>query len=169
MKSNTLLGRCFTLTSALAVTGAVLGLAITCASRAYASVIVPNQLRFGVTVPSGGTSTPFSIPVSNQPMTISASCLTFGYRGTGFAHLAYCVDTQTGNELTWTGVNAPVGAGAATVAGGSVRASSTFPKQILNVSNGAVTLQSFSGTSLNQLRFRSIADSPVNVAVEELW
>jgi hypothetical protein len=169
MKSNTLLARCFALGSAVAVTGAVLGLAVTCASRAYASVVVPNQLRTTLTVPPGGASPALTLPVNNQPLTLSASCVNFGYRGTAFVHLTHVVDAQNGNELTWTGVSAPVGAGSATAVGGDLRSSSVFPKEIINVSNGAIRLESFSGAALNQLRFRSSADFATVVAVEEIW
>jgi hypothetical protein len=83
----------------------VIGLTFTCVQRAYASVVVPNHLQFTRTTGAAfaSESLTFSLPESNSPVLLSATCTTDGFLGT--LNLTIARDTST-PAFVWSGVDA---------------------------------------------------------------
>src|ERR1051326_2503892 len=102
--------------AALFVAVSVTGLALTCVSRAWAAVLVPNTTEVTLAVPAGGLSPGFvSFPIKNSP--VKTATWWLGARlGTASIH-APLHSGAAAPAVTWSGTNAFAGAAVAGITG----------------------------------------------------
>jgi hypothetical protein len=127
----------------------LVGLTLACAGRAYAVTSTPSHSEFTLTVMQGADSAPWTLPVADSPVTLTASCITPGgpSNGTSFVHLTYHSSLA---GLTWGGVHAATTAATSEVAGGYTTADN---QRIVDVAlAGEAEIRSHqAGGKLNQL------------------
>jgi hypothetical protein len=141
-----------------------LGIALavaTSAERAWAVVNVPNHVENTLTVDlAGSNSSEITVAATNSPVSVTATCLTFGQRGVGFAHVTYT--PATAPQLTWNGQHAN-GTPSANIGTG-------IGTSIVEVSTGG-TMRLEIGSAPNKLRVHnnSAEGGPFTIIVEQIW
>jgi hypothetical protein len=156
----------------------LLGMSLTCAGRAYAVAQVPNHFEFTVSVEpdfiGGGPSysAPWTLPVSNSPVTVNVSCNGSDRHATSFVKITH--HTQI-NTLTWVGIHARKPTEPSTwVAGGNANVDDV---KILDCtyatgSGGGDIASNDNAGTLNQLVIRNLEATDgitLTFAIEMIW
>lgn len=132
------------------------------AERAWAVIGVPNHVESTLTVSQpGDNSSEISVAISNSPVSLTATCITFGQRGVGFAHLTHVTAVQ--NQLLWSGQNAD---GSITAGGGAAAPGTDVVSPAFG---GTMVIEIGSAPNKLRLHSNSAENGPFSVVVEQIW